>query len=1041
MAEKTIGIRINLNGMNTVVQDIETFERLLKEAKEDLKQIPIGEQNFKNLAKEIAIAEGQLNKLNEAQKGLTSEKASEGLSKFGSGIAASFAAATAAVSLFGQESEDVSKLATQAQNLLTLALSARSIMEIRTGAAITAKIIAERASAAATTATSVATKELYATLAANPYGAIVAALGLLVSAYFLLGNEEEQVAEKTKTLNELMLENQQETAQQIVSIKSLQAVLNDETSTLEMKKGAYKELQKLIPVLNDLTLEQAQQQGILNKAITDEIKLIQLRATAKALETKLVDEKKKEIALEEEKRQAFIKSIEVEAVAEQRRITYATNSAAEGLKARQDYINRSVAAQGFKSTQEQLLAVQKEISQIEGERIIKTEKSTKATKDADAAAKKALETQKKLIDLYQKGIQLQIDLLKETADTYKKLGEVPTVDLSTPQIIENLNKIVEARRALTDKDLVDAFKEIGVQVSIVNGQFELLGDNLTKDADIFGKLYDDIRENLTRAVTDSSSTIQDITRLVESYIDELSLKLQKGEITKAAFDAFVQLTDQYQNFADVIKKKPILPVEAVKAFLDTEREIQIATGNLTKDFDESSGKVVDITTRINSLSDAQAKQAAILAGYSAQLKTSLTESFKSGDNIKELEKQLKEAGLTKEQIQEALSGIDRDKISKDATDAIDLIIKYRIEALKNITGFIIQQEEAIRKFYGDAQKAAEEGSALQAEAVKNTLLNNLNLLIDFTQKQNKVIIDEKKVQADQIISLEEQLAKKGIDITKLTEEEKLKILKEYLNKQKQEKDAAAEDDKKRTKITTEDVTKTLQQVSGLIGRLASLTAQFYAFQLTKLANENKKAAESVVGDTDEANKKRLELEAQYQKQKAEIEKRAAVKALQFQLAQAIADGAAAVLQVISIPPLAVAVGILAAAQIALIAQQLNYAQSLAGGGKIRMGAGGMVVGPSHERGGVSYPMGVNLEGGETVINRTSSLAYGDLLSSVNQLGGGQPIISNATNTLMEERLIQAIAKTRSTPIRAYVLEQDITRSQTIQRKLDQLATL
>ena len=239
----------------------------------------------------------------------------------------------------------------------------------------------------------------------------------------------------------------------------------------------------------------------------------------------------------------------------------------------------------------------------------------------------------------------------------------------------------------------------------------------------------------------------------------------------------------------------------------------------------------------------------------------------------------------------------------------------------------------------------------------------------------------------------------------------------------------------------ESISKTLGQVSSLIGRLSSLTSQFYAFQLQKLQTENEKSLKNVVGDTEEANTKRLELEEQYQTQKAYIERRAAIKALQLQLAQAIVDGAQAVIAVAEIPPLAIATGILVAGQILLIRQQLAYAQSLAGGGKIRMGASGMVVGPSHENGGVMYAGGYNLEGGETIVNRVSSANYSGLLSSINQAGGGQPIISNATNSLMEERLIQAISKTRSTPIRAYVLEQDISRSQTIQRKLDQLATI
>ena len=100
------------------------------------------------------------------------------------------------------------------------------------------------------------------------------------------------------------------------------------------------------------------------------------------------------------------------------------------------------------------------------------------------------------------------------------------------------------------------------------------------------------------------------------------------------------------------------------------------------------------------------------------------------------------------------------------------------------------------------------------------------------------------------------------------------------------------------------------------------------------------------------------------------------------------------------------------------------------------------MGPSHENGGVSFAGGgLNLEGGETIVNKKSSLNYASLLSSINQSGGGQPLVNNASNSLMEERLIQAISKANQQPIRAYVLNSEITSGQAINRRLDELATL
>jgi len=53
--------------------------------------------------------------------------------------------------------------------------------------------------------------------------------------------------------------------------------------------------------------------------------------------------------------------------------------------------------------------------------------------------------------------------------------------------------------------------------------------------------------------------------------------------------------------------------------------------------------------------------------------------------------------------------------------------------------------------------------------------------------------------------------------------------------------------------------------------------------------------------------------------------------------------------------------------------------------------GGMVKGPSHKNGGVKFDVGgevVELEGGEAVINKKSTAMFKDILSKINQAGGG-----------------------------------------------------
>ena len=61
------------------------------------------------------------------------------------------------------------------------------------------------------------------------------------------------------------------------------------------------------------------------------------------------------------------------------------------------------------------------------------------------------------------------------------------------------------------------------------------------------------------------------------------------------------------------------------------------------------------------------------------------------------------------------------------------------------------------------------------------------------------------------------------------------------------------------------------------------------------------------------------------------------------------------------------------------------------GGSTKRRRGGMVRGPSHEKGGVKYNVGgqvVELEGGEAVINKESTDMFRPILSKLNQAGGG-----------------------------------------------------
>ena len=1014
MAEKVIGLRIQLNGIDTVITDIKTLETEIRKAKEDLKQVEIGGPIFKQLAKEISQAETKLQALNDSARGLSKEKTLEGFGKLGAGISSSFAAATAAVSLFGKQSESVQKAATQAQNLLTIALSLRGIAEIRTGAQIVAKTIVEKASTAATLATNAATKTLYTTLAANPYGAILAVVGLLVSAFLAFGSAEEEVAEKTKTLNELRAESQKSIVGETNKLRTLQTILNDGNVSLEAKKGAYRELQKSVPILSNLTLEQAKAQGILNTSIEDEIKLIELRARQKAYESFFVQEESKRIDKNIKAREAFIKTLGVELNQERQRLLQAGVNRDDVEKQIDILTKQKLAQANYTDELDTYKTITEEIAALEFKKNEELRKQGLAIKNAETAEQKRISQRQAYLDL----------LLKEIEATSKLLIQTTPLRELDASIIQSTQKKVDQAKSYADelnklttftqlyKEANDDLLPVQDKLGAIFNQTKMFGEYYIESLDMIGFTTERAKE----ATADFDDAVK---RLGEGLSEEDQVLLKDYANNYKEIFNTVQLLQQF-------KGSPL--GFTVKDFQQVVTDVNLALGKITTDpydrsVDELTAAKVTAQERYEILKEQFIKE------YTLYLQAQEKIKGFTDKEIKDREKTTKDiAGATFESFAGLGNGLLKfEQVVVLTSDKVTELNKKLLElAPAARAGFILQNADEIAKQY---------------DLLIPLVENEEQALADIQIEIAKKTFDDKKKYAEAILKLQADLLAQGIDIESLTYEQKLVLLEKFLGKSVAATTKASEETKKTSKATIDNVTKTLQQFSQLVGQTASLVAQSYQFQLKQLETSSKRAQQQIVGDTEEANQKRIELEKQYQAQKAEIEKRALIKSLQFQLIQAIVDTAQAVVSNLEIPPLAIAVGILGAIQVGLIAQQLAAAQSMAGGGRIRMGAGGMVMGPSHEQGGLSFAGGVNLEGGESVINRQSSLNYGSLLSQINQSGGGQPLVNNASNSLMEERLVQAISKANQQPIRAYVLNSEITSGQAINRRLNELATL
>ena len=186
------------------------------------------------------------------------------------------------------------------------------------------------------------------------------------------------------------------------------------------------------------------------------------------------------------------------------------------------------------------------------------------------------------------------------------------------------------------------------------------------------------------------------------------------------------------------------------------------------------------------------------------------------------------------------------------------------------------------------------------------------------------------------------------------------------------------------------------------------------------------------------NEERLKVEKDYQKKKFDAEKKARVQELQFALANSIAQGAQAIINTyatLPIPaaiPFSVVLAGLTAFQVGVINDQLQFTQNKAYLGR----TGGLVEGSSHDTYGGGVP--TMLEGGEFILNKEAVRSFGDTISSINTATGGKPM------SIDDSRIVQAIAKqnlSTKTPLKAYVLYNDIQDTTKLNNKITQLARL
>lgn len=984
MAEKVIGLRLQINGVNQTITNIKQLEDTITQLEGELKGVEIGSQKFNQLSNEIRTARGRLEDFNKSTEGFGFEKLVESVGKFSAGVTSAFATAGAAAQLFGKDSEEVNKAAQKAQNLLTIAIGATSIAE---GVLAARKLLSTRATIAQTTATASAT---------------VATVGQTTATVALTGAE---VAATTAT------------GGLTVAIKALGTAIK--SNPIGLIIGLLASAAAAMYVFSDDTDDATASVERLDAALKKTLDTIDdtTRRTQNDLKIKLAA--------------AEAEGASIEQLAELRQQSYQEdiNSAIQRVRAINDAYNkeRAILEKNLTDKEKQEEEHQKKLRELDAKYGSQRQAAIVARNNAEVTAE---------ID--------KINTLKDIRERDERLRDKAR-DLQTSLIKNDLVRQLQELKNKLDDDL---------QLEENNAQTRA---RLTKkyNQDVAKIIADAEKENL-KLQTQITKELQDV--LLNSYSIQLrDLKNSNQEQLKLYVENSVRLNEAVQNQNTQQYKITLFGTEQIYNL--TEKQYQILQDLNIKFLKQQDNLIKqNQLSALKSLQDAQNKEILIRAKNGDDITTSQQDLLKTQLDIyneefdafkkSELEKLqflLTQEGESKEAIKQRMDTYRElfNVIQETGQKEIELNTKRLVQQTqieKLTTDSTLVRLNAEKSFYDNIIKE-QETFVLNDKMSKKQLEDNEREYrrrvrdeeLRFAQES---LMTQKKLIEDKLKLLEKDPTMNA-EALKALYAELSKITVEYNNNVRQQNANTATDTEDKFTGIIADIQQAVDIFSENISKIGSLISQSYSLQLERLELDYQNTMSKIVGDTEEANALREKEEIMYQNKKKAIEKQARIDSLNIQLAQAVADTASAVLKTLAqfgATPVGIALSILAgglgAVQIGLIAQQKSMVQSMARGGFLR--------GASHEQGGIKYQGGgIELEGNEAVINRRSTLAYAPLLSQINEQGGGRPLL---VNNIMDSRMAEVLASTRNEPIRAYVLEQDITKSQAINRRLEELAS-
>jgi hypothetical protein len=985
---KTIAIQLEIDGAQQAVKTIGELETAIEQLTEELKQTDIGSERFNQLTVELNSARSALKGFEQTFEGLDPQQQTQAYLAFGESVVSGILLAQEAIRAFGIENESVNNAVEKSTQAINLALQTRIIIEGALEARVIATTIAQRALNTATVTGNKVLKALFTTMAANPLGAVLAAIGLLVTAFILLSEGTE---ESTKAFGE------NEDAQRDLELQS--------RATARAIDGLRQETDLLLKQYESFDLSQTTQE--LN-SVQEELNNL----TQSQSEVRNFGQSIGELGNDILAGVVQIKDLNL-TLAEQRELLDVAEDALTG------YIGSFGSPQvesNITSIKNLIEILQNSISEAEGE--------------TDALTKRLEFLQKRLEDLKKARSAKALDGFVESLEDASKAVEdlnrnlLEFGDIPEPPVIEDLKELLALQLKLREaaeenrKTLSDTFTDYVTSV-----------DEAKNETDTFGQEVDRIREELTSAfVTGDIDVFGDkITEVQDAFLSEENV----DKFTKEQKAAITQILSGYEVAFKSLKKLGIDTEDEFKNIINPlldglTNKLQLE-GSIN--FQEVNGAIQEFQLSVADIEEGT------IEFYNKRQELI--------DNIRE--ELLKEAELNKLNAEDREKAIENaTKLSEEQADAIIEIITNTAKAEDAIRGVLFETQQLTQgiqdtsndfdEFFGlvitNFDSITEEFDVtklLDPDPAK--LDENLNALTDFF----------KDVSNDQI-NLEE-----------FTQEQRIELLEEFLEKRKEliEKNTKEEEDIQKQSL--EETLGNLQEVLSSISEVGAALAENSQFQISVIQRETEALLDEVVGDTKEAAELREEIQEDATRKIVELERQAELRSLQFAKIEAISQLAVATVRALALPPpfnaiAAAAVGTAGSLQIGLIQSQIEDLKSVPG-----FAQGGLVQG---EGNGTSDSIPAMLSNGEFVVNAKSAKEFLPLLEQLNERGlqkfaqGGFVLDSGNSNPIFmgntsfdDSRIIDALERRDTTPLRAYVFEKEITDAQDIERRLQELSKL